>query len=425
MNTSSRDNLNNLWVYMVIAVTGVEYFYRSPFFVVIFFCICTCYSIWGNFKVNLQPLSIIVGFVILELLQAIVFGNFVAISILNIILRLLLAYIVVQLCGTRFIKSYIHVMYIISVIALIIWIIVAFSPEIEQTLISKVANVYFTPLFDQADILYKASPTILVFNLHPIAREIIYRNSGPFWEPGAFAVFLNLSLSLNLVRERSLVARKNLFFIVAILSTFSTAGFLTLFITIIGFVLTNSLKPSRYVFVILIIGVGSYMYESIDFLSNKVIDNVLTASETSSSRFGSAVRDLTDLMNSPLIGYGRRAENRFGNLATNAALNLREDLDSEIHRNNGLTFLFVTYGLPGAALYLFILFMFFKRFCQLANYPRLYAWFAFAALLCSGFSQGIFDRVLLFALLFMEERLRAENKSIKKFNQVEQLKNRF
>ncbi|GAA4400245.1 hypothetical protein GCM10023187_13220 [Nibrella viscosa] len=387
-----------LLTYCLIATTGVEYFYRFQEFAILLFVVSGYLVLTHKVAAMVRPLRIIAAFFVLELVQALYFNNFVFTSILSLMVKLFTIYFIVQICGIRLIKYYTDVIYVLALLALPVYLL-TFIPSVENYLIENIANVFFKPIVALGKSLYETSPNIIIYTFNPYAKETIIRNSGPFWEPGAFAIFLNLALIFNLAQKKTLLNRQNALFILSLLTTFSTAGYATFFIILIGYVLTTQTigRGIKVLYTALLLFGAVSAYDQFAFLGSKIQENISLATEDNTSRFGSAYLDIIDIAKSPLIGFGRRSENRFGRLGST--------LDSSIHRNNGITFLAATYGVPAAVLYFIILFSFLRRYCRLVNYPSRFAVYAFLAVMSSGFSQGIFDRALLLSFLFLADRL--------------------
>ncbi|WP_266363230.1 hypothetical protein [Tellurirhabdus rosea] len=393
-----------LLAYGLIAVSGIEYFYGSPEFMLIFLLVAVAVAVYRRTPLTAAPLGIIATVFLVELLQASLFNNFVPMSLITILVRLSLAYLVVHVCGIRLIHYYTQLLYWFAIISLPIYGL-TFFPAVEQFLIQNVAKPFFSSPFGTLE-PYGFNPNMILYTFNPLAEEklsfgVLKRNSGPFWEPGAFGVFLNLALTFSIMQDKRLATRRNGVLLLTLLTTISTAGYLTLFVIAMGYILTSpALKPAVKGTVLLILfPLFLTLYTQTQFLSGKVKQNVSMSTEDSSSRFGSAFFDLMDISRSPLIGFGRLAENRFGQAARSGDLKV-------IHRNNGITYLMVTYGLPLFLAYFTLLFLFFKRYTRWVEYRSSFGLVAFLSLLSSGFSQGIFDRAFLLALLFLAIRLR-------------------
>ena len=392
-----------LLTYGLIAVSGVEYFCRAPAYALLLFLGAVAVTVARRVPLTLRPLRIVLVVFVLELIQALHFNNFVPMSLLTAIVRLMTVYVIIHICGLRFVRHFTTIIGASALISLPIYV-ATFVPSIEQFLIQNVAMVYFRPLFEGTAGIYGANPNIIIytFNLHAedvIGNVLMKRNSGPFWEPGGFAVYLNIALVFNLMNHKRLFARPNSLLMATILTTFSTAGYVTLFIIIVGYLLTNrTIRPTVKLIGLLVLLPGAtVLYSQTAFLGGKVDQNISLAQEDNSSRFGSAYLDLIDIAKSPLIGFGRLNENRFGQQA--------RSLDTAVHRNNGITFMAVTYGLPYALAYFLYVFMFFRRYCRAVGYPVSFALVGFAALLSCGFSQVLFERAVPITFLFLAERL--------------------
>ncbi|WP_234736780.1 hypothetical protein [Tellurirhabdus bombi] len=393
-----------LLTYGVIAVSGVEYFYSSPEFQLLFFLAAAGIAFARQTPLTARSLSIIIIVFIVELLHALKYNNFVPNSLLSILIRLLLVYLVIHVCGLRFIRYYIDIILVSALISLPIYFL-TFFPGVEQFLIQNIANTFFKPPFSVASSMYEGNPSMIVYTFNQLAEEkfistIIKRNSGPFWEPGAFAVFMTLALLFNLQHEKKFSTRRNWLLIFTMLTTFSTAGYITLFMIIVGYVISSDTvrKSTKIASLLILLPTVVLVYSQTEFMSGKINKNISASKSDNSSRFGSAYFDFVDLARSPLIGFGRLSENRFGPLARLQ--------DFSTHRNNGVTFLLVTYGIPCGLAYFLGLFLFFRRYSRQFDSPPLFALFSFLTVLLAGFSQGVFDRAILISLLFLSDRLR-------------------
>ncbi|WP_128548319.1 hypothetical protein [Larkinella soli] len=404
MTTRKASWTDYLLVYGLLAVSGMEYYYRPQQYSFILFAIVLGVVWFRKPNLTVRPLLIIAVVFLLEMLHALHFNNFVPTSLATILVRLTMVYLVVHTCGLRFIRCYIDILYVSALLSLPVWAL-TFFPAAEQFLIQNVAQVLFRPLIASTDSLYSHNPNIIIYTFNPFAQDLVgsvlvKRNSGPFWEPGAFGIFLNLALVFNIIRKKALINRENVWMAIALFTTLSTAGYLTLFIILIGYLLASpAIRPIvKISWMVVMIPVGVIAYSQMAFLGGKVEENISLTREDNSSRFGSAYLDFVDLARSPVIGFGRLIENRFGQLARSH--------DLAVHRNNGITNLLVTYGIPATVAYLWLVFLFFRRYCRRAGCPQLFALFGFLSVMSSAFSQVVLDRPVLLALLFLAERLR-------------------
>lgn len=380
-------------VYGLIAVSGIEYFYRSQEYVIVLLLAACLVAIVRKTRFTFGPLLIILAVFLLELLQAIQFNNFVPASLLPVLIRLAVVYLIIHICGLNTIKWFIQIIYYSAVISLPIYLL-TYIPEVERFLIQDVALTYFKPLFSIGEGL--ASPTILVYTFNLFAVDqlgsfLLKRNCGPFWGPDTFGALINLALVLNSIREKTLFTKRNGWLAVAQISTFSTIGSVTLFIIALGHLVTEQVtgKLVRQTSLLVVLLAALLVYGQVSLRETPFPQSVNLVQPEESPRLDSAYLDLTALLKSPLVGIGQTGHNQ----------------GQFIQSTNGIIALLMTYGIPATLLYLGLLFLFFWSYCQYYGLATLFAVFAFLSVLSSGFSQAILDRPILLALLFLAERL--------------------
>jgi len=250
---------------------------------------------------------------------------------------------------------------------------------------------YFKSPFVEENEFYKTEPTIIIFCFEDTLMTD-HRNSGPFWEPGAYAVFLNIAFLFNIINTGKLFNRKNILFIAAIITTFSTAGYIALAAIFGGYYTIKRGFLNKVLVVILVIFSG-YLFSRLEFLEKKINQNIDIAEETTSSRFGSALADYKLFVESPLVGWGR-GDTRYGQKTVTR-------FTIEQHRNNGIFILLATYGIVLTVLYFYLIY---KSMSSIIKYRNFNSWFSYVSLiviLILGFSQGIFSLPILYSFLFM------------------------
>jgi hypothetical protein len=254
--------------------------------------------------------------------------------------------------------------------------------------------VYFTPPFENTNTYYKPSPTIIIWTIHHV-HSYTFRNSGAFWEPGGFSVFMLIALFFHLQKEGMRYSKKHVVFVIALLTTISTMAYIAYF-AILYFVF---FKKMHLFFKIMIIPlfalVGYISYISLDFIGGKIEKNITVADETTSSRFGSALADFELIWESPLIGWGR-GTNRY-NIDSYSAFN------EEDHRNNGITNLVVTYGIPLAIFLISLYYVNFKSFSLYCNNKTDLTLPFFIVMLICSFSQILFMKSAMLSILFLKD----------------------
>jgi hypothetical protein len=294
--------------------------------------------------------SILVLFGTIIALQTIHFSDFPAFTVLGLLCRFVIAYSAVVLirdvAGT-----YVRVMLGMASLGLAIY----FTCQACTLLGINVAAL--TKPFALSGSSDSPSWSILVqtfFQDPPDAN----RNAGMFWEPGAFAGYLNLALVfLCLIRARF---SKRAHFVrfavlsVCLLTTKSTVGYIA-FAGVLGMEVMARTRPSGRSKLIGYLGVGFVLAlfcaltANQEFIVPKIENSIMSATTRTegwrADRIGSILFDLDYIAARPLTGWGMRNETR---LALDPELT-----DADINgRGNGMSNFAATFGLLALGVWL-------------------------------------------------------------------------
>lgn len=122
--------------------------------------------------------------------------------------------------ATQFINKYNKIMYFLAITSIIMYMIPIFLPKFNS--LFPIIQDYAGSKFNNAGIY--CYPTYIV--------KHYYRNQSIFWECGAFQAFLNIALFLELYVKKD-INRKHVFiYIITILTTKSTTGYIILMLLI-------------------------------------------------------------------------------------------------------------------------------------------------------------------------------------------------
>ena len=191
-------------------------------------------------------------FLSIYLIQSVVIPNFSVTSTGYAVMKMLLGLACANIIGERFTNCYIDVMWVLSVISIVgyaLTITIGLLPGIPCGK-EGISQVFYTQLY---------------------SFELLNRNSGMFWEPGAFAGYLNMALLFMILNER--ISKVLVIpMLIALATTYSTTGYLVFFILFVYYI--RSLKTSnafiKSILTILAICGIVYAYNNIDFLGTKL-----------------------------------------------------------------------------------------------------------------------------------------------------------
>lgn len=199
----------------------------------------------------------------------------------------------------NFIKVYVKLMFFISFISLFLY----------------TTNVFFSEIFSFLPDFLRFKN--LFFSILPINKDSLdfYRNYSFFWEPGAYQIFLNLALFLNLFYLKGSKFISIILF-VSILTTFSTSGLITLFILVGVYLILSVYKygifNKKIMFFPPLILLLIILFNLLPIIITREIFNRITflIDSSSNSNISGQVRvnafeiGINYFISNPLFGYG-------------------------------------------------------------------------------------------------------------------------
>lgn len=293
-----------LYTYFIFALGGVRVISDPKYTKVIIFALLIVTTI-----IHIRKSSIDKGFIFIILfitfifsIQALIFEAGDLINLGYLIMEFGTPYLALKLIGRGFTKYYINTLYFFSILSLIFYLASSFSStfySFQETL----ANII------DPNITLKKN--FLIYTWEPgLGFLDTLRNPGPFWEPGVFAVYLIIGLLLNLTINSKFNNKYNVVFVICLLTTQSTAGFISLFTLIFLFFLflvKGAFRKS--ILIILFLVVVPPIFSSLDFMESKLENHYereidVSLNTPTAGRFLAARKSLYTFSHYPLTGKG-------------------------------------------------------------------------------------------------------------------------
>lgn len=378
-----------LVMYFTIAFSAITFFtflntsYLGVFLILLF----VLYR--PKIRLNLPILLWLLYIIAIVVLQDALLAGFFSIkNIISWSVRLLLPLLVVHILKDDFLESYIWVMVVITLVAMILYVATLLIPSLGE---------FFIRYGKPADLVNRAYYTFYHTYARPYtysAYQIIDRNYGPFPEPGMFALYLLIAILFNYMKYRTFFNFFGILFIIGILTTQSTAGYLALFIVFLyGFYQTRYRLLSWALLIVVLVG-ATYAYR-LPFMKAKIENDRYIAAtsqmtEAGRSRTHKAEKSLYSFSRNMVFGAGITFESE-QQLGT-------EDIGGfsimEVGRKTGLVgFILYNLGLLSSLLYFHI------RYGK--SQDRFGVIFAFLAILITVSSQQVaFYRIFMFAFIY-------------------------
>lgn len=309
------------------------------------------YAIHKRTKLNRKVYLLITAFVVYFILLTIKFDalhpRFLGIYLISF----LIAFVCISNLGYRFFIIYEDILFYLSLVSIMFWAIMLFIPQQLAHILNLIS--FSEPAVGnvQSNIVFFTinAPDIVEISKINIGGLSFFRNSGFAWESGAFAVFINLAMFINLIINRFKLNKNKKLWVMfaALLTTFSTTGY-SIFFVLVLFYLNNVNQKYKVLLMPIVFLIGFYVF-SVSFMTEKIIEasqqnteqliekSILYETSYAPQRITSLVIDFQDFQNNPILGYGGHQEERWTN-----------KLGANIASISGIGKIFSKFGLIGA-----------------------------------------------------------------------------
>lgn len=252
-------------------------------------------------------LLISLGFLMLT--HMILFGAYVMPASVGFMLQVLTAFMVMSAIP-NFMSYLVRCMFVVALVSLFFYFFIM-VPGLSDSM--RPFLVYDDPIITEF--------SIGIHTFRGYDKEL--RNSGPFWEPGAFAGYLAISLFCMVLmseyKRQSVVVASVL--ILALLTTLSTMGYAAFFVVIFAFFIQRFRRANILIvalgfpLVSVMLGFGAFQVgEQIPFLKEKIVEQFDDADEGKKNaeinRFGNAEYDWSFVKRRPFFGWSANVDTR-------------------------------------------------------------------------------------------------------------------
>lgn len=391
-------NLNAyILVFSIVALTAFEYFFRASYLFTPLFIYTLVLFLKAKKRILKKFLFLLVPLLIINTLQCYKFG-ITYIVLLGLLQKFFIYYAIASLIGDRFFSLFVRIIYMFCIISLAFYAI-QFNEQLQNNILQIVSP--YTKALNKEITEFNRGTNIIVHNFM-IQNEGENRNSGPFWEPGMFSLFINLSFIFNYLLEKKIINRKNIIFVITNATTISTSGIIAMALIILGILLLEIKSKYRYLFLPLFL-ISSFYIARMDFIHEKIKFQYENATINNVNRFGALLVHTRIISDYPILGVGVGADKYFFQKYTNAhAL------------ANGISNVFINFGIPFGLIYFLLLFIIFRKIVLHYVDNNIFAIFVFLSICILSFSQDITTRPLFYLLIilglyFIKENIETDN----------------
>ena len=385
MNRAKNYTIEYFLLLFVIAITGFMsfFFMKQLIFYILPIVIYIVYK--RHIKYPKSYKIILLIYFGLFLIQVLVHHGPISLAFTQI-LRFYCLSLITLIVMPSFKYTFPRLMYMIALVSLVLWTLCQVSDGFEQILI-RISD--FCPELRPADFLERNTNPSKSIYIYTINTENSIRNSGPFWEPGMFTVFITLAMLHNLYSGEKLSSFHNIILLLTNITTFSTTGYVASALLIIGYVFLTQKNKLLKIIVLIFLPFLVVQFLQLDFMQDKIRNDILSADQ-SYSRFGAILYHWEKIKLSPIVGYG----------ANDWAVTTMDNyIDNDSVSPNGLSIVPVFWGIPMAILFFILLFK--STYALLSTKSVFIHILSFIIILILVFSQDITNREFFYMLTFM------------------------
>lgn len=338
-------------MFFLLAFSGNPLFVDMPYSKLLLSIFAFGFFIFVNFRTNaivrVKPAKrlfyVLFLFLLLSVFQFLYFNFVTWVGLFGFLLKIIFAYSIVYYYSSKnysFEYFYIKVLSFLCLISLPLFFLNYFGHFGYQL---------------QNDIL-KSS---FFYTSHSVVSDFV-RNSGMFWEPGAFAGYIILAflfiVTLNGKFQIGEFKKEFILLLIGLISTFSTTGYIVFgFMASIYFL--NSYSWFKLFIAPFFVFVMLFFFSEFSFLHDKVLVQYeqaveLGKFEVSNTRFGALVMDIQYIYSSPFFGNGMHFSTRY---------RFHPWVNEDIGHGNGMSNFIVYWGFPVFLFWLFSVFSFFRQ----------------------------------------------------------------
>lgn len=399
MRLNKQRITDNFLVFILVAASGMPSFASSYKYLYIALLLSSAF-IFIKRKKKLDKLFVIfiLFFSFILVAQIYIFSLFPLVTILGLYVRILIAYLIIKIVGVNFVKIYIKLLFYIVIISLLFYVSTNLSITITSFLIEN---------FSISEIAYNLGSYYRhnIMGIYILTPEQLWKNSGPFWESGAFAGYTLLAYVLNHFYINN--KKVGLVLLIGVLTSGSTSGIIGLII--FGFIIFVSNRKNfitKIIATIVASVFALYSYINIEFMGSKIehqltqasmVENAYTDSNNT-QRFLNILRDTRDFEGHEIFGRGANPETRYS-----------FKIENQI-RTVGLTDILVKFGFPFFLFMMYFLYKSIGEFLKSKNQHKIhYKNGIFITILVLLMSELYFNYPLFWSLLFIQFAYKSKN----------------
>ena len=375
----------NWVIFLVLYFLNFSPFFNESKYLKFFVFLAIIFLWFRNKKIKVQLAFVLIIVELLIIIQGSRYGNSIITMTTYPFFVIIVPYYIFTNYKDVFFKNFIILIHFFSIFTLIIWLLETFISSFKSLIYFLIHLVYpySTDVWPRSLIIFTS--------VQAISRDL-YRNAGIAHEPGAWAYFLIMAIVLNNIINKEYFSKKNIAMMIAVITTFSTAGYIILLSVIALWLFSmksksNTMAIAKILFIPIFAFSIFISYNTFDFLGEKINNQIEVQLEgglenrASQGRFIRFRKGINVAIKNPI--WGRGIISATGEL---------DNLSAEHIPNGYLTGIIAQYGFIFGFLYFFYLFKGSIAFSRIFKVNDLRKYSLFFVIILNGMSQSfIYD----------------------------------
>jgi len=374
---------------MVIAFSVIPFFSSNEYLLAgLTLSLAFVAFIRTDLKMDVKYAGFLAILAIFLVIQGAMIRSFSIRSIVGSLTRFTFPFLVITIYKDRFTKTFINVVYGLTLIGLVIFVLKNLFPSVNSVVIMLGRTLPFDEVSRQNFIIYSSRGGERFMG--------IISNSAFAYEPGAYSVILTIALVFIQAIHGSVMNKKGVILLTALLTTFSTAGYVGLFVILFGYALDKVAGRGvfRGIFLLIMLIITMPFVLQTSFMGEKIESQIELAKDPYQTlgRFASARADIQLWLTNPIFGVGKGEENFDGSVFSYGF--------GSTHRVNGLANFLAKFGVVVFAIYLYFMYDSLKRLFVAHNKSGNVLLY-YVALLSVAFAQTCLQWSAFIALIYI------------------------
>ena len=255
---------------MIFLIEGSAFFVAYDWFIIFVFILFSTIFLLKRKEVDTGFLWTLAFWVILNFVSAIVNGHLSLSLFLGSIIKICIPYLAVKILGYQFFEKFFKFCFFLVITSSVCYIFEVLFPSVVKSVTPYLNFLEHWRMLANGDFYIFFYNHLGEYNEY---YGVFPRNCGFMWEPGAYAMMLNILIPYKLHRDNYQIDAPLILMFLALVSTFSTAGYFGIVIVLLFLIFRKKTRFSFFVVPVLLAAlvIFSYrLYNSADFMSEKI-----------------------------------------------------------------------------------------------------------------------------------------------------------